>query len=162
MFYVVFISTIRLNIGTLETKCPAMCHCDGILFIFVNCNSQKLYEVPPGLPSNTMLFTLENNAIKSLENLQRQPLINLSTLYLTDNKLRNINSTQMTNLAGLVILDISLNLLFTFDIADFKHMEKLQTIDASSNLIQTLILDQGPPLIRDISLDGNYRTKNRT
>ncbi|PVD18373.1 hypothetical protein C0Q70_20922 [Pomacea canaliculata] len=121
------------NLTEIETRCPDPCNCyvrTGVSTIIVDCQHARLTSLPAFVPARTRELWLQNNTIKTVEELPY--LQQLETLKLSANNLQDLPKKVLDQLTSLRVLHVDDNWLTTL-LPDLGDLQQLRSVRLSGN-----------------------------
>ncbi|XP_012727144.2 leucine-rich repeat-containing protein 17 [Fundulus heteroclitus] len=160
--------------------CPSPCLCYESSDL-VDCRSQGLEQVPPGVPRGTWLLDLSGNRVREVRSDSFVGLWSLKFLLMSNNSVHALHPQSLSTLQFLEKLDLSFNRLrwlpqdFTLhlsslqelrldhnlmqhvDSSSLRHCDNLRRLDLSHNRIRTIDTKAFTSLsrLRLLNLEGN-------
>ncbi|NXD38568.1 CPN2 Carboxypeptidase, partial [Copsychus sechellarum] len=144
-----------LLVGALSPSCPPTCQCYDTSKVF--CSSERMREIPEGLPgSATHLFFVET-ALSSIHRGNLGPSTTLTKLVFINNNIQELEAGAFQGLPSLTELEVSGNPLPAVSLGMLAGLTSLSKLSLSANAIRTLQpgLFTGSCRLQDLSLSGN-------
>ena len=111
--------------------CPEQCLCDTVMKQ-VSCNSGLLTSVPKGIPSDTLILSLDNNLISELQPNDFDDLGSLEKLFINNNAITSIANSTFRELNNLVELSLNSNQIAeTINVDTFSGLQRLEVLQMS-------------------------------
>ena len=127
-FMVTMFLLVAVSITNTTSLCPEKCLCDTVKK-YVSCISKSLTSVPRGIPTDTLILSLENNLISELSPNDFNGLSSLGKLFLNDNAITSIANSTFSELQSLVELSLNSNqMIKTINVDTFSSLQKLEIL----------------------------------
>ncbi|PVD18371.1 hypothetical protein C0Q70_20920 [Pomacea canaliculata] len=121
------------NLTEINARCPHPCNCyvrTGVATVIVDCQHAGLTSLPAFVPARTRELWLQNNTIKTVEELPY--LQQLETLKLSANNLQDLPKKVLDQLTSLHVLHVDDNWLTTL-LPDLGDLQQLRSVRLSGN-----------------------------
>uniref|UniRef100_A0A3B5L5J7 LRRNT domain-containing protein n=1 Tax=Xiphophorus couchianus TaxID=32473 RepID=A0A3B5L5J7_9TELE len=114
-----------------EQQCPSPCLCYESSDL-VDCRSQGLDQVPPGVSSGTWLLDLSGNRVREVRSDSFVGLWSLKFLLMSNNSIHAVNCDNLRK------LDLSYNRIRTIDTRAFHSLSRLRLLHLEGNRLNML------------------------
>ena len=128
-------------VAASTAMCPFQCTClwyHHNQYVDVNCRRRNLYEVPSGIPPQTLLLDLQSNHLTYIKSRAFEKLPKLMKLLLGNNSLTDLHADAFVGLVNLKQISFAMNRISSLKKNAFKPLKNLEFLGLPGNRISRI------------------------